>query len=252
MEMQDTLIIVDGKQITVTDVLVYLKATGVFRDAVCRLVELEVIRNKLPELRIEITEAELYEFAAQKRRFARLERAEEMNEYCRNNGITLAHWLVVTRDELMLQKLRAKVVAESDIAGYFAQNRAMMKTVALSRIVCRDDATAKNVIRRAAAGESFSELARRCSVEENTRHCGGYLGAVRRRMLPTAVDDKVFAARANDVLGPFWENGYWSVYKIEAIREAELGSSLKQEIADRLFKAWLQRAIAASRFARPK
>ena len=37
MEMQDTLIIVNGRKITVADVLVYFKATGVFRDAVCRL-----------------------------------------------------------------------------------------------------------------------------------------------------------------------------------------------------------------------
>jgi len=252
MEMQDTLIVVNGRRITVADVLVYFKATGVFRDAVCRLVELNVIRDKLPALDLDINDAELYEFAAAKRRFAGLEHAGAMNEYCLSNGITMAQWLAMTKDELLLHKVRAKVVAERDVAEYFRLNQELMRTVALSRIVCRDEATANGTVRRALANESFSELARRFSVEESTRQCGGYLGAVRRGMLPASVDDKVFAARVNDILGPFWENGYWSVYKIEAIREAELGNAVKKEIADQLFKAWLLRAIGASRFERPK
>lgn len=252
MEMQDTLIIVNARRITVADVLVYFKATGVFRDAVCRLVELDAIRSKLPELGIEITDAEVFEFAAAKRRFAGLEHAEAMNEYCHKNGITMAQWLAVTADELMLRKVRAKVVAERDVVQYFNQNREALRTVALSRIVCRHEADAKLVARGALANESFSELARHYSVEESTRQCGGYLGAVRRQMLPAAVDEKVFAARVNDILGPFWQNGYWSVYKIEAIREADLGNASKKEIADQLFKAWLTRAIAASRFEKPR
>ncbi|MGD0088852.1 MAG: peptidylprolyl isomerase [Planctomycetota bacterium] len=252
MEMQDTLVIVNGRRITVADVLVYLKATGVFRNAVCCLLELDAIRSKLPSLGLEISEAELIEFAAAKRRFAGLEHAEAMNEYCHNNGITMAQWLAVTKDELMLQKVRAKVVAESDIAAYFRRNQELMRTVALSRIITRDQATAGNIVRRALANENFSELARSFSVEESTRQCGGYLGAVRRGMLPAAVDQKVFAARVNDVLGPFREGGYWSVYKVEAIREAELGNALKKEIADQLFKGWLRQAIAASRIEKPR
>lgn len=252
MEMQDTLIVVNGRKITVADVMVFSKATGVFRDAVCRLVELDVIRDKMAELGIEISETELYEYAAAKRRFSGLQRAEDMNEYCHSNGITMAQWLAVTKDELMLQKVRAKVVAERDVAEYFRRNQELMRTVALSRIVCRDEAAANGVTRRALANESFSELARQFSVEEGTRQCGGYLGAVRRGMLPASVDEKIFAARVNEILGPFWESGYWSVYKIEAIREAELGNSVKKEIADLLFKAWLLRVIAASRFEKAK
>jgi parvulin-like peptidyl-prolyl isomerase len=250
--MQDTLIVVNGKPITVSDVLVYFKATGVFRNAVCRLVELDVVRDKQAELNIHISDEEFYAFAAAKRRFAELEHAEQMNEYCHNNGITMAQWLAVTKDELLLQKVRAKVVAERDVAEYFNRNRESMRTVALSRIVCRDEPTARNVVRRGLAGESLSELARQYSVEESTRLCGGYLGAVRRGMLPNAVDEVVFAGRVNSILGPFCEGGYWSIYKIEAIREADLGNAVKKEIADRLFKAWLRQAIAASRFQKPK
>ena len=100
--------------------------------------------------------------------------------------------------------------------------------------------------------ESFSELARQYSAEESTRNCGGYLGAVRPRMLPARVDEAVFAARVNEVRGPFAESGYWTVYKVEAIRDAEMSGVTRKEIEDRLFKAWLQRAIAASRFEKPK
>jgi parvulin-like peptidyl-prolyl isomerase len=252
MELRDTLIVVNGQPITVQDVVGYLKAAGVFRDSVCRLVELKVIRDTLPALGVAVADEEVYSYADAKRRQARLDTAQAMNDYCRNNGITMDHWLVLARDELIVQKVRAKVVAQADVARYLKEHGDSLRTVAVSRIVCRDGALAGRIARQAAAGESFNELARQCSVEESTRNSGGYLGAVRPRMLPARVDEAVFAARVNDVLGPFAESGYWTVYKVEAIREAEMSGVTRKEIEDRLFKAWLQRAITASRFEKPK
>lgn len=252
MDLQDTLIVVNGKKVKVEDVLVYLKATGIFRDAVCRLVEAEVVQNKARELGAEPTENEFYEFASAKRRYARLVRAEDMQEYCRANGVTLDHWHQVTRSELAMIKMRAKVVQEKDIADYFSTHRDTMKTLSLSRIVCPDTAKAKDLKDRIAGGENFYDLARRYSLDEHTRAAGGYLGTVRRKMLSPKVEEVIFSAKVDDVCGPFNENSLWSIYKVDAVREAELNNALKKEIADQLFKAWLARAIAASRFEKPK
>src|SRR4051794_17745745 len=109
MDLQDTLIVVNGKKVKVEDVLVYLKTSGIFRDTVCRLVESEVLQHKANEIGLEISDNEFYEFAQSKRRYARLLRAEDMQEYCRANGITLEQWHHVTRYELLMMKMRAKV-----------------------------------------------------------------------------------------------------------------------------------------------
>ena len=252
MDLQDTLIVVNGKKVKVADVLVYLKATGVFRDAVCRLVETEVVQDKAKDVGLDISENEFYEFASSKRRYARLLRAEDMQEYCRTNGITLDHWHSVAKSELLMMKMRAKVVQEKDILDYFTTHRDTMKTLSLSRIVCPDTAKAKDLKDRVSGGENFYDLARRYSLDEHTRAAGGYLGTVRRRMLSPKVEEVLFGARVDDVCGPFNENSLWSIYKVDAVREAELNNALKKEIADQLFKAWLARAIAASRFEKPK
>ena len=253
MDLQDALIFVNGKKVTVEDVMMQLKVSGQFRDEVCRMVESMVLEKKAKELELEVEDQELYEFDQTKRRYWGLERAEEMIEYCRNNGITMEQWQAVARHELLRLKVRGKVVEESAIIDYFSSNREWLKTVTLSRIVCAESAKAEEVKHLALEkGENFSDLARRYSVEENTRSAGGYLGTVRRGMLPKKVDEAVFAAKLNDLLGPFKESRHWSLFKVEAIRAPELNDSYKKEIADRLFDQWLQKAIDETRFERPK
>ena len=253
MQLQDVLIGVNGTQIKVEDVLIYLKVNGAFRDTVCRLVEMQVVTNKSKELGVEVSDAEMYEFAGAKRRYAGLSRAEDMHEYCRNHGITVEHWNQVARNELLLKKTRDMVVRPATILEYFNTHKDLMKTVSVSRIVSRDAAAASDLKDRAhTGGENFSDLARRHSVEENTRMAGGYFGSVRRGMLPPKVDTALFTAALNDVVGPFSENGQWTIYRINGMREPQLNEGVKKEISERLFKVWLQKSISESKFEKPR
>lgn len=253
MELHDALILVNGSRITVADVLLQLKVAGVFRDEVCRLVEYQVILEKAQQLGITVGDKEFYEYAEAKRHHWGLARAEEMNEYCRANGVTMEQWEEVTRADLLRAKIRGKVVEEAAIYDYFNAHRDLMKTVSLSRIVCTDSHKAEELQRIAQSGdEAFSDLARKHSREETTRISGGFLGSVKRGMLPKKVDDAIFSAKSGDVLGPFGETDFWTIYKVDAIREAELTDMLRREIADRIFAAWLQHAIDDTRFERPK
>ena len=253
MELPDVLIVVNGKRIRVEDVIVNLKVTGAFRDEVCRMVETEVLKKKAKELGLKITEEEHFEFAGSKRRYWGLSRAEEMNEYCRSNGITMEQWQESTKHELLRTKIRDKVVEDRVIQDYFNGHRETMKAVSLSRIVCESREDAEKLKERVLnKGENFSELARKHSLEQNTRIAGGYLGTVRRGMLPQKVDEALFSAQVADLLGPFGENGLWSLYKVDAVRDPELNEVTKKDIADRLFAVWLQRAIDESLFERPK
>jgi len=253
MEMQDVLIVVNGTRIKVEDAIVHLKAQGVFREIVCRLVEQEVVSTKSRELGIEISDAELYDFVSAKRRYAGLARAEDMNEYCRNNGITVEQWNKIARSELLLRKTRTQVVSEEAVLNYFNSNKEQMKMVSVSRIVSREADIANELKERVRnLSENFSDLARRDSIEENTRMAGGYLGTIRRGMLPRKVDDAIFSTEVNEVCGPFSENGRWTIYRVNGVREPRLDEALKKEIADRLFKAWLQQAIGNSKFEKAR
>ncbi len=252
MELQDTLIVVNGKKVKVADVLTYLKATGVFRDSVCRLVEIEVIQSKAKELGAEVPDSEFYDYASAKRRQAHLVKPEDMQAYCRANGITVEQWNQIIRDELLLQKVRARVVSERDVVEYFESHRDQYKTLSVSRIVHSSPATAKALLERVQSGENFCDIARRHSQEEHTRSAGGYLGTLKRRMLAPKIEEGLLKSHAGDVLGPFQEGNWWSIYRVDSMREAELNNGTRKEISDQLFRTWLQSAIAASRFEKPK
>ncbi len=243
MQLDDVLINVDNTSITVHDVITYLKVHGIFRNAVCRLVEAEVIRRKAEELGV-FREDDFREFLQSKRRYWGLLRAEELHAFCQKNGITHEQWVNCSRDEFLRMVVRRHVITAKKIKEYFATNRDKLLTITVSRIMTSEPEKAKAVLQEAQKDPGkFPELAREHSIEENTRNAGGYLGTVRRGMLPPVVDAAVFAAERGDIIGPFEENGRWTVYHIDAVFCVELDAALKADITERLFQQWLRDAI---------
>jgi parvulin-like peptidyl-prolyl isomerase len=252
MEMTDVLVLVNGKEIRVEEVIGYLKARGIFRDAVCRMAEIEVLKDKSKELGIALTEDEVRDFSDRKRRFWNLSADEQLQAYCVRHGITQEHWWGLVRNELLQEKIRAAVVTDKAVKKYFETNSARLRSVSASRIVCAERKQAEKLLSDISdQGEPFSVMARKHSIEKNTSVAGGYLGAITRGMLPVESDAAVFAGKPGDIIGPFPENGSWSLYRIEEVRDIALSDSLRQEISERLFRQWLQRTIAEARLERP-
>jgi hypothetical protein len=250
MKLTDVLIRVDGREITAEDVLVFLKANGIFRNTVCQLVELEVMKRRAADLGIGRDESAFEEYCHRKRRYWGILPTAAMHDFCRKNGITLEQWLEATRLEYIRDSVRGHVVSEEEVQAFFEKHREGLRTVTISRIVCEDEAAARKVLARAEAGEPFADLARECSREGSTRVAGGYLGTVRRGALAPAVEAPVFAASAGEIVGPLFENGYWTLYRIDGIREPVLDETLRRDISDRLFRRWLQAAIGEVDFRR--
>nr|MDQ3960600.1 peptidylprolyl isomerase [Pseudomonadota bacterium] len=96
-------------------------------------------------------------------------------------------------------------------------------------------------------GEDFAALARKVSIEKNTRIAGGYVGNIKYGTLPRPIDQAIFTAQPGSLLGPFVQAGYWAIYKVEEIRTAELDENLKKTIANHLFTHWLQQEAMSIR-----
>ncbi len=250
MKLRDVLICVDGREITVEDALTYLKANGIFRNSVCQLVELEVMKKRAADLGLGRNESAFEEYCHRKRRYWGILPTAAMHDFCRKNGITLEQWLEMTRLEFIRDSVRQHVVSEEETQAFFEKHREGLRSVTISRIVCKDEAAARRVADRARAGEAFAELARECSREGSTRQAGGYLGTVRRGALAPAVEEPVFAAVEGEIVGPLFENGYWTLYRIDGVREPVLDETLRRDISDRLFRHWLQKAIGEVDFRR--
>ena len=154
----------------------------------------------------------------------------------------------MVRIELLRKKLQRRVIGAAEIRRYFSSNKAKLLTARLSRIVCADEAGAQRVIAHVRLRpDDFSLMARQHSIEEQTRNSGGYLGSFKSGILPADIEKAVFSARSGEVLGPFLENGYGTLYRVEGLDHAELDDAQRTYIAEKLFSDWLHNEVNVAR-----
>lgn len=253
MQLEDVLIRVNGKAITVADTLTYLKATGVFHDTICHLVETEAIKARAEAEKALPPEEVVHAFLESKRAHWGLVNAEQLHRFCRTNGVTHEQWLEISETECLWRHLLHRVVDPQAIAAHFTEHAEAMKTLAVSRIVVGEAALAERVAAEAKTEPArFGLLAREHSDEENTARAGGYLGIVKRGMLPESVEAELFQGAQGSVHGPYDEDGVYSIYHIDAIQGADLTPALREEIRGRLFRQWVRGALEACAFERPE
>jgi hypothetical protein len=241
MDMHSVVATLAGSPITVADVIVHLKANGTFRTAVYQIIENEVVRAKCRDLAVDIREDELDAYAQARRSELGLDDAVKMNQYCRWLGITFDDWSDRIESEFLRSRLARRVIDDAAVTRFYDEHQEELKTVSVSRIVCRSESEislAGRIIKE--EGRDFSSVARELSIEKGTRLCGGFMGSVRRGWLSPEVDRAVFGASDGTVLGPFVENGQWTLYKVEDIAHAELDDELRRRISDQLFARWLE------------
>jgi hypothetical protein len=248
MEMQDIVTTVCGEPITMADVVVHLKGNGTFRNAIYQLIETRVISRKCEELGITISDHEFHDHAEKKRRLLGLTSVVDLNRHCRWHGIVLEQWHSIVQQELLRHKLRDKIISSKDVETYFKKHKNDFMTASVSRIVCPDygaiEKAKQSII---VQGEDFAAVARRVSLEKNTRIAGGYLGSVKHGTLPHPINNVVFSADPGSVLGPFEQSGYWVLYRLEERRNTELDEALHKNNAGRLFNQWLQKLVLSTK-----
>lgn len=248
MEMQDILTTVGGEPITVADVIVHLKGNGTFRTAIYQLIEARVIIHKCKELGIEVSDHEFHAHAEKKRRLLGLANVIDLNRFCRSHGIVLDQWHNIVQQELLRHKLRDRIVSLKNVKTYFNEHKNEFVTASVSRLVCPDCEAAQQAKQRITVqGKDFATVARKVSLEKNTRIAGGYLGSVKYGTLPHSINTAVFSAEPGSVLGPFEQSGYWVLYRLEERRNTELDETLQKNIANRLFNQWLQKLVLCSK-----
>jgi hypothetical protein len=248
MDIEDVVTTVSGRPITVREVVTYLKSNGTFRNAVYDLIGREVVRQQCEEYGIDVLPGEFDAYAEARRLELGLSDSVAMANYCRWLGISLEQWLQDIEVELLKLKLADRVVTPDTVEDYLEDNRAALRPVALSRLVCRtreDIEAARRMI--VEDGREFCSVARHLSVEESTRMAGGYMGTVSAGMLPAEVDAAVFSAREPGMLGPFRENEHWTLYEVQRISALDADEQMLKQIKAQLFSNWLNEQVRTAR-----
>ena len=141
----------------------------------------------------------------------------------------------------------------ADVSSYLERNRERYVEPErrwVRHVLCADEQTASVVAERALAGERIADLARQFSTDFGSKNAGGDLGPLRRGELAGEIEELVFAAEADEVLGPVRSPFGWHVLVVYAIQDeqaAELAlarASIAADLARRnrsvAYAAWFE------------
>ncbi|MBI1321196.1 MAG: hypothetical protein GC168_19905 [Candidatus Hydrogenedens sp.] len=244
MNVESVVTTVKGEKIRVTDVMVHLKIKGTFRSAIYELIEQKVIQLTMVELGLIIPEEELDRRAASARAALGIEDADYFKRYLSFYGVSADQWREYIHREAACEYLKQHLVTPRKVTEYFRRDPLRFASVSIARIVCRAHEEAARVLDAIAENrQDFVELARLFSADESTRLSGGFIGNVKRGMLPAEVEQQAFECTDNQVIGPFRETALWTIYKIYSVNVPKLSDALKNVIRDQLFSEWLREQV---------
>jgi parvulin-like peptidyl-prolyl isomerase len=244
MQLDAVVTTVRGEAIRVGDVLVQMKRKGIFRSAIYELIEQQVLRLSLREFGLAIPEDEVEKRAALARAALGITIPARFDDYLHYYGISAAQWYEAIRDEVICETVKNHLVTPRKITEYYRREPLRFASVSVARIVCRAREEAERVLAAVRDNQKdFVELARCFSADESTRLAGGYIGNVKRGMLPPEVEQQAFECADDTVIGPFREAAIWTVYKVYAVNVPKLTDALKNVIRDQIFNEWLREQV---------
>lgn len=243
---KQVLLKLNDAEITANDVLIQLKATGAFKDALQEVIEGKAIQQYAEKIDKALTDKELQDAANEARRSLGLYTAKDTEAYVTKIGLTIDQWIDHLERNETRKKVMKDVITDELVENYFNENRTAYKTVYLSKIVVDDEDTADEVFTQITEeDEDFHALASKFSVDEETKRSAGSLGKTHRADLPPDAAGRVFAAEPETVLAPMEIDGQYVIFRVDAIDE-ELTEDLKKEIREGLFAGWINGILAQS------
>jgi parvulin-like peptidyl-prolyl isomerase len=149
--------------------------------------------------------------------------------------------------EQVSYRIRDRILLpESDARDYFNAHRdeyVIEEGVLARQIVVKTAAEAREMIRRARAGEDFESLVKLYSTDLATKNNGGLLGWIRPGGYIQGigqneeVEKALFAAAENDVVGPFELDDGFHIFKVD--RRRDFRQMEFDEVRDRIFSKLL-------------
>ena len=177
------------------------------------------------------------------RRVLSLHRAKDTLEFLDSLGLTVDEFEQYVTDLVYKDKVYNAVCTEKAIMEYFNLHSPRFDGIELSQIVLDSEGKAREMMALLDEDpDSFAELAKQHSLDDETRDSGGVVGKVLRGTLEDEVEAKVFNASKGDVVGPFMisDGLVYEIFRVTDIYPAKLDDSTKNEVQKLIFDEWLE------------
>lgn len=153
----------------------------------------------------------------------------ETKYWMEKNKLTISDLAIAARPRVLHAKLEAELTKEQ-VNTYFVENRLLFEAARLSRIIVKEEGTARELKFRLQEGADFALLAREFSSDEDTRFAYGYAGIVRRSDMSPAEAAAVFGAKEGDVIGVLKTANTYVLVRIEQLLKPELDAETEAKI----------------------
>lgn len=230
--------------ITPEEIVKSLALTGQLEAVCADLAKRKEVVKKANHLGIEATTDDIQQLSDSFRAVQGLHSATETMSFLDKNGLTVDDFEQFCEEAVLANILIEHLADERAIAEYFVNHRSEFDLARVSVIMVASENMANEVVMQVTEdGEDFHQLARECSMDEQTKHAGGYVGAVSRSMLPPEAAAKVFNTHTGDLVGPFENEGMFQLLLVKDVRRAELDDETKEAIKERIFNEWVAQTL---------
>lgn len=222
------------------EILAYLRYSGKIAEVAAQ-VEYDALILKLCEkFDITISDEELQAAGNEFRRSHNLLNASETQNWLTQQRITAEDWTEGIRVKLLEQKLKEHLFGEQVDSDYL-NNRKQYKRVALSQILVPDLTDALKIFHALQEeNASFCALAIQYSKGKKSKENGGFAGIHFLPKLMPEVAEAIADANEGEVVRPIQTKLGYHIIRIEKWFPVHLNESLREEVIDSLFQAWLR------------
>lgn len=246
-------LIVNGKELTNNEIIINLKVSGDYKNAVQEMLKQRAVKAFAEANSIEVSDEELQNYVNNKRKQMGIVSSQATQQYFASLGITADQWIDSLEYEFLKSKVKEQVINDDRVEAYFTENKLLYDEIELFKLTADSKDVAEELFMEIHDdNKQFQIIAAQNSKDDATRLSGGYLGRIKRGMLPPNIEAKVFTAAEGDLLGPFEMNNKFEIYLVNKIIKSELTDNLKRTIKDALFNMWLSSAVQSLKIDAPK
>lgn len=202
-----------------------------------RFIDTCLVRETLEKEPIELSDEELQAAMDEFRAARGLHSRETMLAWMKSNGLDLGRLERHLEWETAKARLRRKIAGDR-VEDCFARARLSFDVVDVAELMFEDPAQASRAAEMLQRGDAdFFALAAEAFVQRRAR--GNLFTRVTREELAPAAAEALFAAAPGAIVGPLLMKGTSHVYRVLALRPAELDRTTRERIEQKLFDEWL-------------
>jgi foldase protein PrsA len=192
------------------------------------LISFEWIEGEAASQGIKVTDAEVKkQFESQKK--ASFPKEEDYTKFLEQSGQTEEDILMRVRLDLLSNKLREKVtkdagkVTDAEITKYYNENKtrfAQPERRDLLVVLTKTEAKAQQAKAALEGGQGFPAVAKRFSIDPQSKAQGGKLPAVAKGQQEQAFDEAIFKAKKGALTGPVKTQFGFYVFRVTKVTPA--------------------------------